>query len=62
MRLNLEWYAVRDVLLVMLGIFMLLHETLTAAPDVLIVGAAFGVIGLPVPLHLDQRAGHTKDK
>lgn len=49
------WKLLRDTALVTLGIFMMAHETLSATPDPLIVGAAFGLFGLPVPLRLDER-------
>lgn len=46
----------RDTILVLLGVFMLLHETVSPGPpDPIIVGAAFGLFGLPVPLRLDER-------
>lgn len=49
------WKMLRDTLLVGLGMFMLLHETLSSSPSPIIIGAAFGLFGLPVPLRIDER-------
>ena len=50
------WKLVRDFLLVIFGMFMLAHETLSPTPpDTLIVGAAIGLILGPLPLRIDER-------
>jgi len=50
------WKLMRDTALIILGAFMLIHETLSAsAPDPIIVGAALGLFGLPLPLRIDAK-------
>ena len=50
------WKLVRDTALILLGAFILLHETLgSSPPDALLVGAALGLFGLPLPLRLDAK-------
>lgn len=48
------WKLARDVLVCTLGIFMLVHETITDRPSELIVGAALLILGIPVVLRLDE--------
>jgi len=51
-----DWKILRDVILVALGCFMLIHETLIAPePRQLIVGVAFGLLGVPVLARLERR-------
>jgi len=51
-----DWKIARDVILVVLGCFMLIHETIiAAAPRDLIVGAAFGLLGIPALARLEER-------
>lgn len=48
-------YAIaRDLILSTLGIFMLVHETLSGSPQPLIVGAGLVLLGLPPALRLDE--------
>lgn len=42
-----RWKVLRDVALVSIGAFMLVHETLAATPQPLILGAALTLLGLP---------------
>ena len=49
------WKLVRDVLICVLGIFMLVHETLSPSPREVIVGAALVLLGVPVALRLDEQ-------
>lgn len=55
------WKMARDTVLVGLGMFMLLHETLSSSPNPIIIGAAFGLFGLPVPLRIDERRKREKE-
>ncbi len=45
---------IRDAALVVIGIFMLLHETLTGEPRSVVVGAALVTLGLPQVLRLTR--------
>lgn len=48
----------RDVALVIVGAFMLIHETLApGSPDPLIVGGGLSLLGAPQVLRLAQRMG-----
>jgi hypothetical protein len=51
------WRILRDAILVAIGCFMLIHETLIAPePRQLIVAAGFGLLGVPVVLaRLERR-------
>lgn len=50
------WKIVRDGALVLCGLFMLAHETITStSPDPIIIGAALALLGLPSTLRLDAR-------
>jgi len=49
------WKLLRDVAIAALGIFMLVHETLSAHPQEVIVGAALVLLGVPVALRLDEQ-------
>ncbi len=49
------WKMVRDSVLVAVGVWMIVHETISASPNPIIIGAAFGLFGLPLPLRLDER-------
>ena len=54
--MNADWKILRDVILVALGCFLLVHETVFAAePRELIVAAAFGLLGVPVLARLERR-------
>jgi hypothetical protein len=49
---------VRDAALVVIGVFMLLHETIaTKNPNPLVIGAALVTLGLPQVLRLTQGNG-----
>lgn len=50
-----RWRLLRDVAMVALGTFMLIHETLAPEPQPLILGAALTLLGLPGAI----RAGGT---
>lgn len=46
----------RDLVLVCLAVFMLVHETVEdSSPDPLIVGAALTLLGVPAAVRLDDR-------
>ena len=53
--MSADWKILRDVILVALGCFLLLHETLSDEPRELIVGAAFGLLGIPPLARLEER-------
>ena len=54
--MSTDWKILRDVILVVLGCFLLVHETVFAAePRELIVAAAFGLLGVPVLARLERR-------
>lgn len=45
----------RDFAIVIVGVFMLLHETLTSAePNPLLIGAGLVLLGLPPALRADE--------
>ena len=52
-----EWAFIRDVLrdvaIIGLGTFMLIHETLDMTPNIGIIGAALALLGIPAALRLD---------
>jgi hypothetical protein len=49
-----DWKIVRDIILVTLSSFMLLHETVfDPEPNPLIVGAALALLGLPAALRMN---------
>jgi len=51
-----EWKILRDAILVALGCFLLIHETVLASePRELIVAAAFGLLGIPPLARLEER-------
>lgn len=47
----------RDVAIVIVGAFMLVHETLNETPNAYIIGAGLVALGLPPALRLDARRG-----
>ncbi len=50
------WQAIlRDLLIVLLGIFMLVYETVFVVPNAYIVGAGLTLLGVPPALRLDRR-------
>jgi len=53
--MSADWKILRDVILVVLGCFLLVHETLSDEPRELIVAAAFGLLGVPVLARLERR-------
>ena len=54
--MSTDWKILRDVILVALGCFLLVYETVFAAePRELIVGAAFGLLGIPPLARLEER-------
>lgn len=48
------WSLVRDVVLVSVGVFMLVHETLDTEPSETLLVAALLLLGLPVGIRLDE--------
>lgn len=51
-----EWQKIfRDLVIVLVGVFILIHETLTSGdPNIYLVGAGLAALGLPPALRLDQ--------
>lgn len=52
-----EWQKIiRDVIIVLVGTFILVHETLGAGePNLYLIGAGLAALGLPPALRLDER-------
>ena len=51
-----EWKILRDAILVALGCFLLIHETvIVSEPRELIVAAASGLLGIPPLARLEER-------
>jgi hypothetical protein len=54
--MSTDWKILRDVILVALGCFLLVYETVfVAEPRELIVGAAFGLLGISPLARLEER-------
>lgn len=49
------WDLLRDIIFVAVGVFILLYQTLTAAPQVELIGAALALLGLPLYLRLREK-------
>ena len=50
-----QWKVARDVVIVCVAVFMLVHETLAATPSEKVLAAALLMLGLPVAFRLDER-------
>ena len=55
-----RWKILRDVILVTLGCFLLIHETLSEEPREIIIAAAFGLLGVPLLARLENRENRDK--
>lgn len=52
----------RDFVIVIVGAFMLIHETVwSKSPNVYLIGAGLAALGVPPLLRLDERIGGGKD-
>lgn len=51
-----QWKLVRDVIIVVVAVFILVHETLSsAAPDEKLLAVALLMLGIPAALRVDER-------
>lgn len=52
---GIRWRFLRDLVILALGSFMLIYETLSMTPNPEIIAAALVLLGLPPVLRLDAR-------
>lgn len=57
---NGSWKLVRDIFLVLLAGFMLIHEVLIDEPRELVIGAALLMLGIPVVLRVRENGNGSK--
>jgi hypothetical protein len=48
------WKLIRDVIIVAVAIFVVVHETLDENPSQLLLAAALVMLGLPAALRIDE--------
>lgn len=54
-RMKARWQITRDLLLLLAGIGIAVHETLEAEPRITLLALACGMMGLPAALLADRR-------